>query len=196
VQPCELRNLLTSHDREIFLATLDAITEHLKRWPRQARENIKLFDENFRSGYESCFFRGYAESADTLRIIGYFKALGLAPDQIRIVIYSKRCGRDHDDGSVIVAAWSQRLNKGWRKLFGEDLKPGRVVVHRRGNVNSEAARKYLSVVPVFPNGKLIRASKGFSGAVRFAARWLAVVDQRTQQSQRDKSTAPQVALVE
>ena len=191
MQSRELRDLLTSRDREIFSATLNAITEHFERWPRQARANIKLFDDNFRPGYESCLFRDYRECAEVLRIIGYLKALGLAPDQIRLVCYAKRCGRDLDDGSKIVATWVKRLNTGWRKLFDEDLEPGRIVVHRRTNPKSDAARRYLAVVPVFPSGKLIRAAKGFSGAVRFAARWLAVVDKRKQQSHNGESTTPQ-----
>ncbi len=178
MQPRELRELLTSHDREIFSSTLDAMTTHFVRWPRQARASIKLCDETFRSGYDGCLFTTYSESAYALRIIGYLKMLGLGSEQIRLVSYAKCCGRDLDDGSEIVATWAKRLNEGWKKLFGEDLEPDQIAVHRRSNIKSDAARKYLALAPVFPGGSLVRTSKGFWGAIRFASRWLAVADER------------------
>lgn len=193
MQPRELSDLLTRRDKEVFSKTLNAITAHFGRWPRQTRANLRILSKYFRPGFDGCLFRTYSESRDALRIIGSLKAFGVAPDQIRLACYTKRIGCDPDDGSEIIEAWAKRLHEGWKNLFGEDLKPDRIVVHRRSNPRSDAARRYLVIAPVFPSGSLLRTSKGYWGAVLFAARWFEAADERQRAKQKGKRLAIQEA---
>jgi hypothetical protein len=193
MQPRELSNLLTRRDREIFSSTLNAIAALFEARPTQARASLKILSKFYRSGFDGCLFRRYAESTDALRVIRALNALGVAPDHIRLACYAKPIARDPDDASEIIEAWAKRLEEGWKNLFGETFRPSRIALHRRPNPKSNAGRKYLAVSPVFPSGTLNRTSKGFWGAVLFAARWFEAVEERQRAKQRDKRLVIQEA---
>jgi integrase len=130
--------------------------------PGLVREALTIFSERFWPSRGYCLFSGAAQTEQAKTYLKYLDRLGIPVGHIRLVLF---CPEDSATGRSL------------KKALG--LKGLAVTVRRPSNPNSEASKRAVGLVPLFPQTALggkgrSSADAGFHALMHFASATLRV----------------------